>query len=103
MNLIKRYSDIAWPAISKIGHDHYEYAINLESKVWKILLFFVLESGNVSRTRKSIPYYIISQFLWSILVYLNVELNIAAGYYYSELLDLTNTFCVVRTHDGPNS
>jgi hypothetical protein len=41
--------------------------------------------------------------LRSMLVYLNVELNTAAGYHHSELPDLTNTFRVVRTHDGPNS
>jgi hypothetical protein len=103
MNLMERYSDIAWPAISKIGHDHREHAINLENKIRKVLLFFALESSNTSRTRKSIPYHIISQFLRSMLVYLNMELNTAAGYYHSELLDLTNTFRVIRTHDGPNS
>jgi hypothetical protein len=32
-----------------------------------------------------------------------VELNTTAGHYYGELLDLANTFRVVRTHDGPNS
>jgi hypothetical protein len=60
MNLIERHSDIAWPAISKINHDHREYIINLENKIRKILLFFVLESNNISRTRKSILYYVVS-------------------------------------------
>jgi hypothetical protein len=60
MNLMERHSDIAWPAISKISHDYREHAINLESEVRKVLLFFALESGDVSRTRKSIPYHIVS-------------------------------------------
>jgi hypothetical protein len=60
MNLIKRYSDIAWPVISKINHDHYEYIINLKNEIQKVLLFFVLESSDVSRTRKPIPYHIVS-------------------------------------------
>jgi hypothetical protein len=86
MNLMERYSDIAWPAIGKIGHDYCEYVINLENEIWKILLFFALESNNISRTRKSILYYVVSQLLRSIFVYLNVELNITAGHH-SELLD----------------
>jgi hypothetical protein len=57
---MERHSDIAWPAISKIGHDHGEHAINLESKVRKVLSFFALESSDVSRTRKPIPYYVVS-------------------------------------------
>jgi hypothetical protein len=103
MNLIERHSDIAWPVISKINHDHREYIINLENKIRKILLFFVLESNNISRTRKSILYYVVSQFLRLIFVYLNVELNTTAGYYYNKLLDLTNTFCIIRIYNSPNS
>ena len=30
---MERHSDIAWPVIGKIGHDHREHAINLESDV----------------------------------------------------------------------
>jgi hypothetical protein len=57
---MERYSNIAWLAISKISYDYYEYIINLESKIRKVLLFFVLESGDISRTRKSILYYVVS-------------------------------------------
>jgi hypothetical protein len=60
MNLIKRYSNIAWPAISKIDHDHCKHIINLENEIQKVLLFFALESSDVSRTRKLILYYIVS-------------------------------------------
>jgi hypothetical protein len=60
MNLIEKHSDIAWPAISKISHDHGKHAINLESEIWKVLSFFALESSNASRTRKPIPYYVVS-------------------------------------------
>ena len=103
MNLMERYSDVAWPAIGKIGHDHREHATNLESEVRKALSFFALESGDATRTGKPIPYHVASQLLQSMLLYLTVELNSAAGHHHGELPDLANTLRVIRTHDGPNS
>ena len=39
-----RHSDVAWPVIGKIGHDHREQTMNLESEVQNVVSFFALES-----------------------------------------------------------
>lgn len=100
---MERRSNVAWPVIGKIGHEHHEHAINLESEVRNVLSFFAPESGDVSRAGKSIPYHVAYQLLRSMLVYLNVELNTGIDYHHGELPDLANTLRVTRTHDGPNS
>lgn len=99
---MERHSDVTWPVIGKIGRDHHEHAINLESEVRNVLSFFAPESGDVPRTGKSIPYHVANQLLLSMLVYLNAELNTGADYHHG-LPDLANALRVTRTDDGPNS
>jgi hypothetical protein len=98
-----KHSGVARPVIGKIGHNHREHAINLESEVRNVLSFshqnLVMHLG----LERAFPYHVAYQLLQSMLVYLNVELNTAADHHYGELPDLANTLRATRTHDGSNS